>query len=211
MKLMKLNTIGIVVAIILPSYNVAFAGETDKQALQSKLNTMQAFSATFTQAVTDEKGNLVHEATGNIAMASPNKLRWETLMPDETLLIADGSSVWHMDNFVEQVTIMEQSSVVENNPMVLLTTKDENVWSRFEITESTAGSDTFSITPASKQGQIKSLTISFSEQGLDELVMLDSQGQTSDIRFEEQNLNPTLADTTFTLEVPAGYMVDDQR
>ena len=87
-------------ALVALSFFSVSALANDAEALKTKLAGLESFKAAFTQSVTDENGEVVHEATGNLTMARPDKLRWETLSPDETVLIADGSAVWHIDEWV---------------------------------------------------------------------------------------------------------------
>lgn len=181
----------------------------DAALLKDKLAGLESFQAAFTQAVTDEQGEVVHEATGTLTMARPDKLRWETLSPDETVLIADGTAVWHIDEWVEQVTVMSQQQAIDNNPMVLLTSNDESVWQQYEITA--LAETTFEVAAKAEGGQIRTLTLSFDDKGLANLVMLDSQGQQSAINFAQRVFNKPVFPSAFIADIPDTFMVDDQR
>ncbi|MDC8831140.1 outer membrane lipoprotein chaperone LolA [Alteromonas gilva] len=181
----------------------------DAGTLKTRLSSLESFQAGFSQQVIDEQGETVHQASGTIMMARPNQLRWETQQPDETVLIADGESVWHIDYWVEQVTVMSQQQAVENNPMVLLTSNDEKVWQQYSIEQ--LDDKTFKVSALADSGQIKALTLAFADGGLASLVMLDSQGQQSVIEFSQRQFNQTISSDTFRANVPEGFMVDDQR
>lgn len=181
----------------------------DADLLKARLSGLKSFTAAFSQTVKDEQGTAVHEAQGAITMTRPNKLRWETTMPDETSLIADGESVWHVDFFVEQVTVMSQQQAIENNPMVLLTSNSEAIWQQYSITK--VDDNAFNVSPTSGNGQIRTLTVQFDEAGLAGLVMLDSQQQQSVIQFTGRKFNAVISPEQFTVAVPDGFMLDDQR
>ena len=181
----------------------------DADLLKARLSGLKSFTAAFSQTVKDEQGTAVHEAQGDITMTRPNKLRWETTMPDETSLIADGESVWHVDFFVEQVTVMSQQQAIENNPMVLLTSNSEAIWQQYSITK--VDDNAFNVSPTSGNGQIRTLTVQFDEAGLAGLVMLDSQQQQSVIQFTGRKFNAVISPEQFTVAVPDGFMLDDQR
>lgn len=181
----------------------------DAELLKARLSGLKSFTAAFSQTVKDEQGTAVHEAQGTITMTRPNKLRWETTMPDETSLIADGESVWHVDFFVEQVTVMSQQQAIENNPMVLLTSNSEAIWQQYSITK--VDDNAFNVSPTSGNGQIRTLTVQFDEAGLAGLVMLDSQQQQSVIQFTGRKFNAVISPEQFTVAVPDGFMLDDQR
>ncbi|WP_218354938.1 outer membrane lipoprotein chaperone LolA [Alteromonas lipotrueiana] len=187
----------------------ALADEQAKQALQQRLNQMQQFRADFSQQVTDLQGNTVHQANGQLTMARPDKLRWQTKSPDETLLIADGRAVWNVDTFVEQVTIIEQSRAIENNPIILLTSNDSEKWQQFRITQ--PHEDTFTVTPKNSDSQIQQLQLVFDEHSLVALSMKDAQEQTSELKFTaiETQFTPQLSN--FEVTIDDTYTIDDQR
>ena len=187
----------------------ALAEEQAKQALQQRLSQMQQFRADFSQQVTDAQGELVHEASGQLVMVRPDKLRWQTQAPDDTLLIADGQSVWNVDTFVEQVTIVQQSQAIQNNPIILLTSTDETKWQQFRISQ--PAEDTFMVTPQTSDSQIQQLELRFDEQSLTGLSMKDAQEQTSKLSFAdiETQFTPQLSD--FEVTIDDTYTIDDQR
>ena len=198
----------------------ADAANSANVLLKKRLHGLQQYQAAFNQTVTDAQGNIVHEAQGTLTMMRPNKLRWETTFPDETLLIADGEAVWNIDTFVEQVTIISQDQAIKDNPIVLLTANDDETWDSFVISkldDAKAGStlEQYQIVPKSTDGQIKSLTLGFNSDGiLSTLDMLDAQDQTSALIFSEQDLDfaiDTANDKLFSVDVPQSYIIDDQR
>ena len=196
----------------------------DTSALKALLSDMRQFRANFAQTVVDAQQNVVHEAQGVLTMTRPDKLRWETTFPDETLLIADGEAVWNVDTFVEQVTVLSQANAIKDNPVMLLTSNDDSTWSMFSISqldnalpkllgqENTSGLRSFQITPKQLGGQIVTLTLTFnSDNELAALTMLDAQQQISTLTFSDIETNFPLAADTFEVEVPDSFIIDDQR
>lgn len=190
--------------------------------LHALLSNMSQFRASFEQTVVDAQQNIVHEAQGTLTMTRPNKLRWETTFPDETLLIADGESVWNVDTFVEQVTVLSQEQAIKDNPIVLLTANDKATWDKFSIrkvdTSNTATDDkthkmsSFQITPKQSGGQIVTLTLTFNQDDeLAGLTMLDMQQQISALVFSGIETRFPLAADVFSVDVPDSYIIDDQR
>ncbi len=201
----KLYTPSLIAASLL------FSGLTmasPEQDLKTLLNGMQAYKANFSQTVTDSQGEVVHEAEGQLTMARPDKLRWETQVPDETLLIADGKAVWNIDPFVEQVTVIDQSKAIADNPVILLTTQDEATWQKFAID---GNENQFTVSPKDGNGQIKSLSLTFSDGVMTSLSMLDAQDQQSQLKFSDVRTNFSVNNGVFTADVPDSYMIDDQR
>ncbi len=94
---------------------------TPQQALSSRLDKVNAFSANFTQKVTSPDGEVLVNGTGDLSIKRPNLFRWKTATPDESLLVSDGKTVWYYSPFVEQVTAMWLMDATEQTPFVLLT------------------------------------------------------------------------------------------
>jgi len=191
-------------------------GQLSQQQLQALLVTMKQFRADFEQSVMDADNNVVHEAQGKLTMTRPDKLRWETTFPDETLLVADGEAVWNLDTFVEQVTVLSQANAIKDNPIMLLTANDAATWDKFTI-EQVRNPDEpsrrgFQVTPKEKGGQIETLTLQFNQDNeLAVMTMLDAQQQTSTLVFNNIETRFPLAADTFTVDIPESYIVDDQR
>ena len=185
------------------------ADEQSEVALKRLLSDMTHYAASFQQTVSDEAGDVVHEATGTLTMTRPDKLRWETAFPDETLLIADGDAVWNIDTFVEQVTIIDQSQAIADNPVILLTSNDPAIWDDFTVTEGAEGK--YTVRPKKDDGQIQSLTMHFDNHTLASLTMLDAQSQTSNLVFSSVNVTDEPDSSLFTVSIPDTYMIDDQR
>lgn len=187
------------------------ADEVAKDALKVSLQKISQFSSEFVQLVSDYEGNIVHEAQGIIAMSRPNKFRWETTFPDEALVIADGETVYSIDSFVEQVTLLDQSTTIADNPIVLLTSNDDDIWDKFDVSTIAGDNEAYYVLPQNQNGQIKGLTIVFSTEGhLSSIVMLDAQQQQSAISFNSDSSDLVSPDL-FSVEIPEHYIIDDQR
>ncbi|MCG6282869.1 outer membrane lipoprotein chaperone LolA, partial [Vibrio diabolicus] len=94
---------------------------TPKETLSERLALTDGFSAKFEQQVISPDGDVVMEGNGVVDIARPSLFRWETLAPDENLLVSDGQSLWYYSPFIEQVTIYNQEQATEQTPFVLLT------------------------------------------------------------------------------------------
>ncbi len=176
--------------------------------LRDKLSKMRTFEATFSQQVVDAQGEVLQNSIGNLVLKQPNLMFWQVTEPDETLLIADGETLWHVDTFVEQVVAMEQSGAVANNPVILLTDMDGQSWQQFQVSQQ---QDSFEIQAKDPQSQIVSLTLVFSEQRLQQIVFTDRQQQKSTLTFSDVKQNQPLSSERFVFVMPQGYELDDQR
>lgn len=177
--------------------------------LKTKLITMNSFQAQFTQQVRDEQGTVLQAGAGNIALAQPMKIRWQQTDPDDTLFVSDGIKTYYYDTFSEQVTVMKTSGLIDTTPFILLTTRDEAKWSKYQIEKTSVGYD---ITPnIGVESQVEVLSIEFAkDNNLKVVSVKDVSGQVSRFEFKDQQMNTALAPSLFTFTVPEGVLIDDQ-
>ncbi|MDF2177614.1 outer membrane lipoprotein chaperone LolA [Aliiglaciecola sp. CAU 1673] len=187
-----------------------FAGMAQEAApeLKARLKSLSSFDAVFSQTVTDGNGEQLQNATGRIRLKQPNQLHWQVDAPNETLLIADGNAVWHVDPFVEQVIAIDQQQAIDNNPLILLAEPDSKHWQDFKVAKK---GEQYTITSTQDDSQIVSLTLHFKGQTLVGLDMLDRQSQNSKLLFKEIKQNQPLSADLFRFSLPQGYELDDQR
>lgn len=178
-----------------------------KTELRQRLEAISSLQSTFTQTVTDEANNPIHNSSGNLVLQQPNRVYWHAQVPDETLIIANGDKVFYVDDFVEQVSIFDQADMVSDNPLMLLTSTDDSVWEQFSVTQQ---ADSFEVTSSSAQGQIQALTLLFAQGELREFTLLDNQAQRSKFVLSNITLNMPLPVSQFQYEIPVGYSIDDQ-
>lgn len=203
-----------------------------KQALLGKLQNLTTLTASFSQEVTDTDGNLVQQLQGVMMLARPAQLRWQTDAPDETLLVANGETVWYYNAFIEQVTIYDQADAVGQSPLLLLLNAESDDWQSYDVREleptelganlgaNTGGSgyliEANSQAMGGQRGTASNtperLTILLTADNvMHTLVLEDGRGQTNTITLADQQLNQPLTSTNFQFDVPPNVDVDDQR
>ncbi len=181
---------------------------TAKAELKIKLSKLVTYSANFSQSISDISGKELQRSSGTLTLKTPNMLRWETQLPDETLLIADGTTVWNVDPFVEQVTVMQQKSVTQNNPLMLLVSDDQKQWNAVSVEKKESR---FVVVTQDENANIVSLNIAFSGDQLVRLQSTDRQQQKSLLIFSNIAQNQAVAESLFSYETPENYIIDDQR
>ena len=202
-------------------FSTSLSAETALPSQKSELQTLLAdltnFSANFTQTIYDE-GEAIDQSSGTLTLMRPNKMRWETRLPEENLIIADGNSIWNIDSFVEQVTVFSQDDTVKNNPIMLLTSNEKASWDKFSVLQLGAINDdkslfnrAFEVSALDDNAQITKLTLRFKDRQLVSLETTDSQGQRSNMDFESIQSNQDLPVSVFSVVYPEHYAVDDQR
>ncbi|MFC4699333.1 outer membrane lipoprotein chaperone LolA [Glaciecola siphonariae] len=187
----------------------SLAQQSEAQAsLKKILGELTSYKADFVQKIVDAQGEVLQQSEGKIWLNKPKQLRWEVSKPDESLFVADGEVIFNVDHFVEQVSLIDQESIVDNNPLMLLISDDESAWQG--ITVSQAGTD-YVLDSKDVNTNIVQLRLSFENKVLAALVSVDRQQQRNEITFLNRVLNPEIPQNTFVPNYPNSYLIDDQR
>lgn len=183
--------------------------ENDKNILMNKLKVIQHFSSDFTQKVLDNEKNIIQEGTGTLVVSKPDKVHWQTKSPEESLIVSDGTVLWVYDPFIEQVSAYSLVNSVANTPVLLITSEDKEIWAQYTVQE--INKDIFIVNSLDDQSQVTSLIISFEEQEISSLLILDATGQSSEINLTARNYKTVPDIGLFKFTVPQGVLLDDQR
>ncbi len=192
-------------ALIMCSFSVL---ATPKDNLNERLSLTEGFSAKFQQQVISPDNEVVMEGSGLVDIARPSLFRWETLDPDENLLVSDGKSLWYYSPFIEQVTIYNQDQAMEQTPFVLLTRNRASDWDAYRVEQE---NDVFTLTPTSVESNQGQFQITINNKGVVKgFNVLEQDGQKSLFSFSD--VVQTKPDASrFKFNVPDGVEVDDQR
>lgn len=180
-----------------------------KEQLMARLATLSSLSSDFEQRVYDEEGTLLQEGAGSLLIQKPNKVRWHTQSPEESLIISDGETLWFYDPFIEQVSAHNLQDAIANTPIMMLTNDDASTWSDYTVSQSAQTS--FTVTSKDPNSQVKSLAIDFNEAGMSAFTIADSTGQKSVISLKNIDSNAMPNSELFTFKTPEGVYLDDQR
>ena len=181
-----------------------------KKELMNKLKSVEQFSALFEQVIIDNQGNVLQQGGGDLSVKRPNLVRWNTVEPDESLIVSDGKSIFLYDPFIEQVTAYKLDGAIANTPILLITTDSTELWDQYSVER--LSTNQYLITANDKESRIKSLEISFNKNNeLSGFTFLDVTGQLSKITLKNADFNSLLAASMFEFVMPEGVLLDDQR
>lgn len=180
-----------------------------RSELQQKLASFDRFSADFTQQVFDEQGAPMQNAKGTMQLARPDRFRWHTVSPDESVIVSDGNSVWMYDPFVEQVSIAPLEQAIQNTPFLLIAGGDGKRWQQYDVSRK---GDAYVVTSKDPGELISQFSLRFDNRNrIQRFTVLESGGQRSEFILSGVNTAPESSSSTFTFRPPAGVMIDDQR
>ncbi len=184
----------------------AFA--TPKEELSHRLSLNDGFSAQFDQEVISPEGESISKSTGKVDIARPSLFRWETIEPDENMLVSDGTTLWYYTPLVEQVTVYDAEKASEQTPFVLLTRNKESDWDNYFVSQE---KDSFILTPTHLDSTQGRFTIKIDSKGVVQgFDVIEQDGQTTRFTFKHMKLGRP-DNSLFKFVVPDGVDIDDQR
>lgn len=179
--------------------------EVAVQRLTELLNQAQTINARFSQLTLDDSGTQLQETAGQLALKRPGLFRWHTDAPMEQLLVSNGEKVWLYDPDLQQVTIQTLDQRLTHTPALLLSGDVSKIRENFEISHKEGGNVVdFILKPKSKDTLFDSLRLSFRNKVLNDMQLIDSIGQRTNILFLNVKMNEPQDDAQFTFEIPAG-------
>ena len=205
-------------SVLLLTLPVCFFASADgvaaKKSLMAKLQNIHHFSANFSQQVFDNDNKIIQQGSGTIVVSKPNKVHWQTLEPEESLIVSDGTTLWLYDPFIEQASAFSLAKSVVNTPILLLTNESAEVWNKYQVNYQDSNSqnqDVYEIQSIDEQSQVKSLVVSFQGEKIESLLIHDATGQKSEITLTDNNYQAVPSSELFNFSVPEGVYLDDQR
>jgi outer membrane lipoprotein carrier protein len=121
------------------------------------------------------------------------------------LLVSNGEKVWLYDPDLEQVTIQTLDQRLTHTPALLLSGDVSKISENFAISHSESGTVVdFILKPKSKDSLFDSLRLSFRNKVLNDMQLIDSIGQRTNILFLGVKMNEALDDGLFTFDIPQG-------
>ncbi|MEE4300531.1 MAG: outer membrane lipoprotein chaperone LolA [Pseudomonadales bacterium] len=174
--------------------------------LSSVLDGLDTLEARFTQTIQDGRGTLLRESTGALWAARPDRFRWEIDTPFAELLVGDGETLWLWDPDLEQVTVRPYDERLRGTPARLLSGRAADLVESFEVDmlRADGGRDVFELRPRAGDGLFERLEMVFEGGAPRALVIHDSLGQRTEVRFEDVIVGGVVDPARFAFEIPEG-------
>ena len=226
------KTVGAVVisaAVFAPimSTHVFAAGAASEQQATAQLikqlgdiksltaNFEQTTKATDASKIAPKKGltaqHMNQTFKGLMKVERPGKFYWQTTSPSKQTIVTSGRTVWIYDPDLQQAVRQSLDEQVANTPALLLSGNTQQIMNAYKITMPDAAKTYYTLYPKQKDGAFQSLTISFGANKAQNLMVLqDSLGQTTYVRFSNLKVNADIPASAFNFEPPAGTDIIDQ-
>lgn len=134
-----------------------FASANDAQDLKDILFGVNDYKGRFIQEIKAKDNQVLQTNEGEMTLLRPNNFKLEVKSPDESIIVADGTSVYYFDAMLEQVTIYPFQRELNSSPLILLVAKDDATWNNYEVSK--ISENEFKITPKNTSSLIAQILI----------------------------------------------------
>ncbi|MDH4560621.1 MULTISPECIES: outer membrane lipoprotein chaperone LolA [unclassified Pseudomonas] len=173
--------------------------------LTEMLNKAQTITGRFSQLTLDGSGTQLQETSGELSLKRPGLFRWHTDAPMEQLLVSNGEKVWLYDPDLQQVTIQTLDQRLTHTPALLLSGDVSKISENFEITHKEGGDVVdFILKPKAKDTLFDTLRLSFRNGVINDMQLIDSVGQRTNILFLGIKMNQAIDAAQFNFQIPEG-------
>ncbi|MCU0753845.1 MAG: outer membrane lipoprotein carrier protein LolA [Xanthomonadales bacterium] len=169
---------------------------------------LSTLTGRFEQRVYNADAVETERATGTLALAQPRQFRWDYQDPYAQQIVADGTHVWIYDVDLEQASVRPQSFDEASSPIaVLLDLGQLDQDYRINGLDAEDGRHWLRLVPRAKDADFRHADFGFREASLERLVLTDSFGQRTELRFSAWVRNPELPAGHFKMRLPEGVDV----
>ena len=183
----------------------AHADAQDVTRLSQLLEKSKTITANFSQLTLDGSGTQLQETKGEMSVQRPGLFYWHTEAPQEQTMISDGQKVTLWDPDLEQATIKKLDQRLTQTPALLLSGDVSKISESFDISSKQAGEVMeFILKPKTKDTLFDSLNLSFRNGMINNMRLVDSVGQRTDILFSGVKANEPIPASKFKFDIPKG-------
>ena len=183
----------------------AYAGEQDVQRLTQLLEKSQTIEANFSQLTLGADGTSLQETAGQMIVKRPGLFYWHTNAPQEQVVVSDGKMVTLWDPDLEQATVKKLDVRLNQTPALLLSGDVSKISQSFDIASKEQGEVMdFTLKPKTKDTLFDSLRLSFRGGKINDMQLIDSVGQRTNILFTGVKVNEPIPASKFKFDIPKG-------
>jgi outer membrane lipoprotein carrier protein len=189
---------------------VASADELIKQ-VQDRYNNARTLSVNFVESY-DLLGHPRPPESGTLTLRKGGKMRWDYTRPAGKLFISDGKTVYlytAADNRVEKIPLKDTEDMRAPLAFLLGKLDMKKEFRDFAVSEGEGG-NWLKAAAKSDRGPYKTVEMLIGLKGsVQQLKIVGRDGSTLAYAFQDEKLNPPVADTLFRFTVPPGAEVVD--
>lgn len=190
-----------------------FAQSEDIDDFNDLMSAFQSMKASFLQTTLDSDGVSLEKVSGEVIINKPNQFFWSSQPPIEQDIISDGELLWVYDKDLDQVTKQNAKEQFHKSPAVILSGNQEQIESRYTVSQRDLEEGeykTFQLTPISEDDSLSSILVVFSNGQISELRFEDQLGQTTLLELMDIEFDIKIKSKMFKFKPPKGVDVLDQ-
>lgn len=189
--------------LLLLSVNLCADPPRPAQALSQRMSALDGMRANIVQTIY-AKGVVLEESQGSMALAKPN-LRWQVDTPFPQVILAKQNELQIYDEDLAQLTIRDWTDAQHETPADVLMEPERLLSGDYSVTyDRQDASEVYRLFSDASSSFFQLLEIVFADGVLESLMILDWQGQQTQIRFLNVEMVTELPAQLFELSVPQG-------
>jgi outer membrane lipoprotein carrier protein len=183
------------------------------ERVQRVYDEASALRCEFVQLYRSGTTGKITEASGELRLKKPGKMRWDYQNPDKKLYVSDGGTVYWYIPAERQVTKMSLEQADQEQTQIMFLTGRGNLNRDFEVTQEQlqeslySGSYLLHLAPKREEDfDYIVLEVNPSDFYVERMIVVDTFGNSTDYRFLD--IRPAqISDTEFEFTVPKGVEV----
>jgi outer membrane lipoprotein carrier protein len=181
------------------------ASASGKDRLRDFLTGVESLQARFDQSVFDTSQGQTRRLEGVLYLQRPGKFRWDYTEPKGQIVLADGRTVWLVEEDLKQAYQKPQSDALRGTPALLLT-EQLKLEDHFAIADLGDGQDLewVELIPHDPDSQFARILLAFKGNELRRMELADKFAQVTRFSFSDIRRNPRLDPTLFVYTPPRG-------
>lgn len=181
------------------------ASASGKDRLRDFLTGVESLQARFDQSVFDTSQGQTRRLEGVFYLQRPGKFRWDYTEPKGQIVLADGRTLWLVEEDLKQAYQKPQSDALRGTPALLLT-EQLKLEDHFAIADLGDGQDLewVELIPHDPDSQFARILLAFKGNELRRMELADKFAQVTRFSFSDIRRNPRLDPTLFVYTPPRG-------
>lgn len=159
----------------------------------------------FEQTIKDTRGKVIEQSIGSLILSRPDKFMLEYTSPAEQKYISNGKTIWIYDVELEQVSIKELDESIGDSPALLLTS-NTNVYKHYDVSDiklkKNDGYQWVRLRAKKEEMTFEKVLLAFKGSILIQMIMYDSFGQITELKFSHIQINKPFALRQFNFVPP---------
>ena len=175
--------------------------------LSARLAPLQTLEGEFLQETRSAAGETLEQTRGRVRLLRPAYFSWHIETPEEQLLVASGSSLWHYDVELETATRRTLDPASPTNPLTILGGDTAILGEHYRVER--IGDNSWRLFPLFETGEFTAVELIFEAALPSRMSVRDALDRESVITFTGLAGNPALSPADFEFLPPPGVDVYD--